>query len=1587
MQATRFIRSKKGLIKVFCLGLAAVFLGFTAMPAMAAPGGVTDNSGLILFQQAFFAFEVESPIGTLKEVPIWDELEAMLDNPYDFAVDIVNTAIYPRGALPTAGALAGTGNPQGWQSYRSNQLRRRSFIYRDGADNPCAPGTTGCTEVPLSRHLIHPLNYNFQGGEELRILNIDFAGVDWQVPNQLELVTLDNQNPNLPGCAPTCPLGVAVYQWTYLPITVSPGLDRVEDDEVAIDYNSPIAPDSNTCIVNVDQFFLGAPVPPFSAGPKSGGTSIGEGVIICGADPGEPGYAGFGVLGDLATAYSVPAIPGATQGPDPLIPGGTLKNDITGLQLFDPVRGFISARDPVTGGPSVPGTGVLRKPSLRIAEIGGTGTLPNYAFNSAAQLAARAALAGDVPENAPAYLVASNENDYLNISGADAAAIQASKQTARDFAIVLGKAFFWDMQVGSDGVQACGSCHFHAGADNRTKNQLNPNHLGGDLTLQVGHAPASRFSRFNRGKAVNSEVVPSDFPFHRLRNEDIAGDPACDPPRTATVVVNGQPITRTVCDKNNIIADTNDVMSSMGVVFSNFVNITTPGPTAFVGNTPGNALKSNVSSVVRAPRFSLRGGDPIPAFAGARRVEPRNTPTLFGSAMNFDNFWDGRARHDFNGGSVFGASDPQSHVMVDMGDGNIQATRQIIRFVSLASLATGPALSNFEMSADGRNWAKIGKLLLQPGVVPLANQLVDPTDSVLGPYSNSPNPGITIPPHPTSIPGESGYVTLIRHAFAPQLWQNTTQRLNGTPAKCTGFELDARLPSSPPIPGKPIPVGCDPFDGYVLSIDTTGPAAPVNTNQFTQMEANMALFWGLSIHLWGTILIPDDTPFDRFMDANPDNFKSFGESGEPFLVLDLRNCTGENGTGNVQSCFTEVGNFRRDSAAVSPALNVRSNCTLEGGQDCTLVPSHGTRALNNPDPLMGLDFFLGSNFSLKNPNFRTLRCGECHAGGTLTDHTFEISHQASFGDWIQEFVTAQPGVELFPEPLTRGRIISGYALEGELNGNAQDGIERNVVDFCVAEPCVDVFGNPVPGGVAGGFPQGQALLDNGMYNIGVRPIAEDIGRGGKDPWGWPLSLSYLALKNLGGIHYSPGGDNPADGFAQPLGPAGKGIPLPNFDPAIDPTGGGLLAPNAQDQQINPGFEEEPANPLLPPHLWPWANNINVGDESNIDEVFFGLNTLMREPILEGFVDAWGPFNPAAVLGESFNNARQPEMASWPNVNRVNVQGSFKAPPLRNVELTAPYFHNGGKLTLRQQIDFYDHGGDFPITNKAHRDFLLVRLDEEDEALGGCVDPTPVVVPTGTLPLLPVPCFLPDGTTPNPVAVPEFTDAQKEAIKVATIDFLLELTDERVAFERAPFDHPEIFVPLEAAAPVNTFGRTGASVTDRFGRVTQVPGFIDRSASGMFRQVPAVGQGGNATRLPNFLGVSSLKRTDPNFPAGGISHYDSNTNIALPGQFAPVANPDTATYSTSRFSRSRGTINVLANDSDPDGTIDGNSIQIMSLPTNGTVTVVSPRFSFRGGQQVVYTPNAGFHGLDTFTYTVADNQGNRSNEAMVTVTVP
>jgi hypothetical protein len=47
--------------------------------------------------------------------------------------------------------------------------------------------------------------------------------------------------------------------------------------------------------------------------------------------------------------------------------------------------------------------------------------------------------------------------------------------------------------------------------------------------------------------------------------------------------------------------------------------------------------------------------------------------------------------------------------------------------------------------------------------------------------------------------------------------------------------------------------------------------------------------------------------------------------------------------------------------------------------------------------------------------------------------------------------------------------------------------------------------------------------------------------------------------------------------------------------------------------------------------------------------------------------------------------------------------------LRNLELTAPYFHNGGQRTIRQVVEFYDRGGDFRERNVQNIDFEIGKL--------------------------------------------------------------------------------------------------------------------------------------------------------------------------------------------------------------------------------------------------------------------------------------
>ena len=97
------------------------------------------------------------------------------------------------------------------------------------------------------------------------------------------------------------------------------------------------------------------------------------------------------------------------------------------------------------------------------------------------------------------------------------------------------------------------------------------------------------------------------------------------------------------------------------------------------------------------------------------------------------------------------------------------------------------------------------------------------------------------------------------------------------------------------------------------------------------------------------------------------------------------------------------------------------------------------------------------------------------------------------------------------------------------------------------------------------------------------------------------------------------------------------------------------------------------------------------------------------------------------------------------------------------------------------------------------------------------------------------------------------------------------------------------------------------------------------------------------------------------------------NITIINQ-PPTATADTATVAKNS---SANVIDVLANDTDPEGNT--LTVTAVSTPTSGTAVVGT------GGAYVTYTPNTNFTGSDTFTYTISDGHGNTAT-GTVSVTV-
>jgi cytochrome c peroxidase len=249
-----------------------------------------------------------------------------------------------------------------------------------------------------------------------------------------------------------------------------------------------------------------------------------------------------------------------------------------------------------------------------------------------------------------------------------------------DAAILLGKALFWDSQVGSDGA-ACATCHFHAGADDRMKNQINPG-AGGLFAAAATGAGGPNYT-----------LKATDFPTYRLANPN---------------------------DRNSAATfDSNDIIGSQGSMGGSFLRL---APKAAEDCTPRALDAFNVHGIM------------------TRQVTGRNTPTVINAAFNYRNFWDGRANNVFNGVSPFGNRDDGARILRMQPDGSTLWGRAQLQNAALASQAVGPALSNVEMSCANKGFRDLGRKML--GQHPLVNQIVHAQDSVLGPHRQTSGKGL-----------------------------------------------------------------------------------------------------------------------------------------------------------------------------------------------------------------------------------------------------------------------------------------------------------------------------------------------------------------------------------------------------------------------------------------------------------------------------------------------------------------------------------------------------------------------------------------------------------------------------------------------------------------------------------------------------------------------------------------------------------------------------------------------------------------------------------------------------------------------------
>jgi uncharacterized repeat protein (TIGR01451 family) len=262
-----------------------------------------------------------------------------------------------------------------------------------------------------------------------------------------------------------------------------------------------------------------------------------------------------------------------------------------------------------------------------------------------------------------------------------------------------------------------------------------------------------------------------------------------------------------------------------------------------------------------------------------------------------------------------------------------------------------------------------------------------------------------------------------------------------------------------------------------------------------------------------------------------------------------------------------------------------------------------------------------------------------------------------------------------------------------------------------------------------------------------------------------------------------------------------------------------------------------------------------------------------------------------------------------------------------------------------------------------------------------VSPLPLTVTALTSPVVVPPVGPPSGvsagtTTLNPDGTVTYTPTTGFT---GTASFTYRVTDGTqtsspatvtvTVFNAAPVAVADSFTGTRAAAqPIDVLGNDA----DANGDTLSISG-VSGVSPGASVTVAPTGPGGRDqvlyTPASGFVGTDTFSYTASD-GRGGTSTATVTVTVV---DATPVAVDDSASPATA----GPVTVDVLANDSDPDG--DALTVTATTAPANGAVTI-NPDGS------VTYTPATGFVGSDGFDYTVSDGHG-KTDTGHVVVQVP